>query len=88
MTPLHRLNESRYYNDLNIRTVGDLKTYRDILAEVAEHHKIPVLDLYNLCPINPELEGHMQQYIPDGLHPNDEGHELIYQMLRDLLVAL
>ena len=88
MTPLHRLNENRYYNDLNIRTVGNLKTYRDILVEVAQFHKIPVLDLYNLCPINPEMEGHMQQYIPDGLHPNDEGHELIYQMLRDLLKNL
>ena len=88
MTPLHRLNESRYYNDLNIRTVGDLQTYRNILAEVAHFHKIPVLDLYNLCPINPENSDHQKQYIPDGLHPNDNGHEVIYQMLRDLLVAL
>ena len=88
MTPLHRLWENRVYNDFNFRNVGTLETYVNIIKEVAEFYKLPVLDLYNVCPLDPNDEAQKNELAPDGLHPNDKGQELIYQCLKDFLMKL
>lgn len=85
MTPLHRLNEHRIYNELNVRNAGCLEDYVNIIKEVAEYHKLPVLDLYNLCPIDPEIPQQQKTLMPDGVHPNDDGQKLIYELLLNFL---
>ena len=68
--------------------VGNLETYVNIIKEVAEYHNLSVLDLYRDCNINPNLQSHKESYVPDGLHPNDSGHEIIYQCLKAFLMKL
>ena len=51
--------------------------YRDAVPylEVAAYYAIPVLDLWSLSGIQPRVDVLMEKYCPDGLHPNDAGHE-------------
>ncbi|MBQ4564088.1 MAG: SGNH/GDSL hydrolase family protein [Lachnospiraceae bacterium] len=80
MTPIHRQNEER----------GErrLKDFVEAIKKVAEYYAIPVLDLYATSGIQPQVPIIMERFCPDGLHPNDAGHEKIYKRLRGFLERL
>jgi lysophospholipase L1-like esterase len=88
MTPCHRLNEERVYNEYGARNVATLREYADIIREVAEFYGLPVCDLYRNGGMNPQNECIKNIYMPDGLHPSDAGNEVIYNRLRGLLESL
>ena len=72
LTPTHRLNEES--PNINNAT---LKTYVNIIREVAEYYSLPVLDLFKTSGIQPEVGIMRHNYMPDGLHPNDTGHRIL-----------
>ncbi len=86
MTPIHRLDEYRFYIDGHLRRT--LKTYVDIIREMAEHYSLPLLDMYASSGIQPQVDAFREAYCPDGLHPNDAGHEIIARKLYSFLTAL
>ena len=88
MTPLHRVGENKDYNDFGVRCVGALEDYVDIIMQVAGYYGIPVLDLHRVSGIQPENPVLREAYTPDGLHPNDAGHALIYSRLKGFLETL
>ena len=89
MTPLHRCNEGSLRGDGSKKEDGlPLKAYVDIIREVTEYYSIPTLDLYSMSGIQPNVESNRIAYCPDGLHPNDKGHELIAKRLEGFLKAL
>jgi len=88
MTPLHRVNETRNTGDAKTEPYGTLKEYVDIIREVAEFYSLPVLDLYRESALQPDIKEIQEKYIPDGLHPNDEGHKIIAYKLKNFLEAL
>lgn len=86
ITPLHRVSEDEVlYNDLGVRRCGPLSTYVHAIREVAEFFGVPVVDLYRDCRIQPRIQYLKEKYMPDGLHPNDAGHELITKCLLNVL---
>lgn len=88
MTPLHRTFESRNTGDRKSTGYGTLKEYVNIIREVAEYYSLPVLDLYATSGLQPEIEEIRENYLPDGLHPNDRGHQVIAQKLKRFLEIL
>ncbi len=83
MTPLHRSNEQ------NARVGFEpLKTYVDVIKEVAEYYSLPVLDLFATSGIQPNLPIIKERYCPDGLHPNDAGHKIIAKRLAGFIGSL
>ena len=88
MTPLHRLGENEAYNTWGLRTVGCLEDYVDVIMEVAGYYGIPVLDLHRVSGLQPEVPQLRERYMPDGLHPNDAGHERIHNRLKSFLETL
>lgn len=82
MTPLHRLNELEIPGEKTSGNYGNLKAYTNILREVAEYYSLPVLDLFATSGLQPEIKEIQEKYIPDGLHPNDNGHALISHKLK------
>ena len=86
LTPTHRLNENRVYNEWGVRSVGSLRDYVNCIREVTEYYSIPVIDLYRESGIQPEIPELRERFMPDGLHPNDAGHERIYSLVRDFLM--
>ena len=87
LTPLHRLNED---NGNVKRTYGyrPLKEYVTAIREVAEYYSFPVLDLFATSGLQPNVEIIKKTYMPDGLHPNDAGHEIIANKLVRFLETL
>lgn len=88
ITPLHRLNESMQLNERGIRNVAPLAVYVDIIKEVARYYSLPVLDLYAMSGMQPEVDIIRELYMPDGLHPSDAGAEIIAQRLVGFLRTL
>ena len=88
MTPLHRTNEMVNTGDSKKIPGGTLRDYVNIIREVAEYYSLPVLDLYATSGLQPEIDEIRENYIPDGLHPNDKGYAIIAHKLKRFLEAL
>lgn len=84
MTPMRRLGDEVPSPE----TGHALVDYVDAIIDAGTRHGIAVLDLYRELPIDPNIPDMMQKYVPDGLHPNDEGHRLIAILLYDFLTKL
>ena len=58
------------------------------VREVSSAYKLPLLDLFDEMPVDlhdPEMEA---KYIPDGLHPNDDGHLMLAKRIIKFLEEL
>lgn len=84
MTPLHRWGENNPSKGNGL----PLKAYVDKIKETAEFYSIPVLDLYSVSGIMPDIEASKIAYCPDGLHPNDAGAEKLAKLLYNFLQLL
>ena len=84
MTPTHRLNECSRYSERDFIR-GSLREYVNIIREVAEYYGLPVLDLYAMGGMQPEVDVVREMFMPDGLHPNDAGHVIIAAKLEKFL---
>lgn len=84
LTPLHRLEEDNPRGTCGKpEPVGRLIDYVRAIRQVAEYYSLPVLDLFAGSGLQPNVPVIRERYIPDGLHPNDEGHRI----LADLIAA-
>ena len=88
MTPLHRLGEQDALNEHGNPVIGSLKAISQAIKDVAEYYSFPVVDMFAIANLNPELPISQETYMPDGLHPNDAGHERIASRLIGFLKAL
>ena len=88
LTPLHRLNEDSPKGDNKPAPVGTLKEYVNIIREVAEYYSFPVLDLFKESGLQPKIPIIQQKYIPDGLHPNDDGNAILAHKIARFLEML
>ena len=88
LTPMHRWNENDPHGDYRNYDLDPLSVYADIIRKVAEYYSLPVLDLYRVSGIQPEIPVMKEKYMPDGLHPNDAGHLLIAKRLEGFLRGL
>ncbi|MBQ8207281.1 MAG: SGNH/GDSL hydrolase family protein [Clostridia bacterium] len=88
MTPLHRANETINTGSCKAAGVGTLRDYVNIIREVAEYYSLPVLDLYASSGIQPEIKEIRDEFVPDGLHPNDKGNAVIAHKLKLFLESL
>lgn len=88
LTPLHRWNEDCPKGDNKPEPVGTLKEYVNIIREVAEYYSFPVLDLYKESGLQPNVPVIQQKYVPDGLHPNDDGNAILAHKIARFLETL
>lgn len=88
MTPVQRNSDPDYARINPARHSATLLDFVNILKEVATFYAIPVLDLYAMSGIHPQIECNRINYCPDGLHPNDKGHALMASRLAGFLKSL
>lgn len=69
VTPIRRAGEAE--NRLGL----SLQNYRDALADIARAYGFPVID-GAAFPMDPDDPAARKRYMPDGTHPNEEGHRL------------
>ena len=88
LTPLHRITEDIPTGDNKPAPVATLKEYVNIIREVAEYYSLPVLDLFKESGLQPKIPVIQQKYVPDGLHPNDAGNEILAHKIARFLEML
>lgn len=89
LTPLHRWNENNKRGEGGkTEDVGTLKDYVEAIRDVAEYYSFPVLDLYAVSGIQPAVRIMRERFMPDDLHPNDAGHEILADKISAFLKAL
>ncbi|MBP3597125.1 MAG: SGNH/GDSL hydrolase family protein [Clostridia bacterium] len=93
ITPLHRygfgtsdiLGTAFTYDYLENGVGANLGDYVEALNQVCIKYSIPVIDLYTLSGLDPSNPETKSNYMPDGLHPNEAGHEIIANIMKNWL---
>ncbi len=83
MTPLHR-GTATPEDKPTVKRDGKanvLIDYVNMIRRTAEYYSIPVLDLYAVSGMQPAVDVIRERYMPDALHPNDNGHELLTALI-------
>lgn len=90
LTPLHRRRETNPVADglRHIENNTILVDYVNIIREVAEYYSLPILDLWKCGKFQPAVPILKEKFMPDGLHPNDKGHEILASRIIGLLKSL
>lgn len=80
VTPLHRLFEcASVYQERQL--AAPLKEYVRVLKETAEYFAFPVIDLHATSGLQPAFDMICEGFMPDGIHPNDAGHEILFKKM-------
>ncbi len=90
LTPLHRRRETVPEADglRHIENDTILVDYVNIIKEVAEFYSLPLLDLWKCSKMQPAVEIIKEKFMPDGLHPNDAGHQILANRIINFLKTL
>lgn len=86
VTPLHRTEEDVVLEKHGVKTT--LKTYVEIIREVAEYYSLPVCDMYAASGLQPNVPVLNEMFFTDGLHPNTAGHEFLADRIAAFLKNL
>lgn len=65
-----------------------LRDYVQAVKENAEYFSFPVLDLWSVSGMQPELPVIREKLMPDGLHPNDAGYRRLFQIVNGFVKIL
>ena len=91
LTPLHRCSENNILGDDRGHKMAlgqPLSAFVQAIREVAEYYSLPVLDLWAVSGMQPNVPIIKEKLMPDGLHPSDAGHRLIAERLSNFLNTL
>lgn len=90
LTPLHRHNDYSMHGCWKPDGVEQkpLCDYARAIKEVCEYYSVPVLDLFSQGGLHGNNWTWCKKYMPDGLHPNDDGHKIIASRLKSFLESL
>ncbi len=82
----HQLGYSEDRTDVrNLSTGSSLEQYRQVIAEVCRENGAMFVDWYPVFGYENFGRDGVSTYSYDGLHPNVEGHQLMFRYLRELL---
>ena len=88
MSPLHRIFEDNVCGTDKSEPQGTLYDYVDVIRTVTRKYSIPFLDMLQVSGMTPYIPIQKELYMPDGLHPNDEGQAKIAARLKGFLESL
>lgn len=80
MTPLHRRNEEVP----NATTGKTLEEYVEAERAICKAHGVDIIDLFEINP----LDCNDKEFVPDGLHPCNKGHEILAKVVGEALEKL
>lgn len=69
--------------------MADMSPYVKIIIRACEKWGVEYLDLYNNEELNAALEvGTSTRYLPDHIHPNTAGYDILYPVIEEWLIEL
>lgn len=86
LTPMHRCGENNLLGEGQKKVPSQpLIAYVEQIRKTAVQFGLPILDLYNESSLDPNDDSVRRRCMPDGLHPNDSGHEIITNKILEYL---
>jgi len=82
MTPIHRLSETEVQP--TNRDSKILSDYVEAILTICKKRNISVIDLFGINPLDPADSS----LVPDGLHPNNEGHAVMAKVIAEELLKI
>ena len=80
ITPIHRTGETN-----PSKPEGKiLEDYANTISQICRKRGISVIDLFKINPLDP----YDINLVPDGLHPNDDGHKIMARVIAEELLKL
>lgn len=76
------------YDSGNVEMNNLVKARVDVIKELCEYYSIPCIDLWREGSIYPFSANVRSAVIPDGLHPNENGHAIIASKIASFLERL
>lgn len=89
ITPLHMLDDTKKggrYPEIKEPLV--LSDYVAEIKKAANFYNLPVLDLFSCEELNPNNPKVKECYMPDGIHPNSQGHKILADLIEEFLNEL
>ena len=86
VTPLHMTGDYKKggrYPEIKEPLI--LEDYVEAIKKAAKYYEFQILDLFSYDELNPNDNEVKFKYMPDGIHPNAEGHKIIADLLQDFL---
>ena len=71
------------YDNIPNGVGASLGDYVNALKEVCAKNGVSVINLFEECPIDPTEASVREELIPDGVHPNAEGHKIIAEIMEE-----
>lgn len=89
VTPMHKICDTKKGGNFSeTEKPFILEDYVNAIKKTAANYNYPVLDLYSHKELDPNNKSVKEKYVPDGIHPNSEGHKIIADLLGDFLKKL
>lgn len=86
-TILPRFDETWLEREGRIR-VAPVQAYVDIINHIGQMRNLPVIDLFKLECFREPIPGDKSPLTKDGLHPLDEGHEILFNYIHQAILSL
>lgn len=87
-TPLRFYDNKSLHGELGNAKSHKFIDYVNAIKEVCDYYEVPVLDLYNIVKLTSYETSVRERLMPDGVHPNEEGHEIISTKIQLFLEGL
>lgn len=82
VTPLHRGDVIKGLNSVGCERKEGMEPYVNAIEQVAEAFGVHIIDAYREWAINPLIDEQRTAYFSeDAIHPNDNGHRFIAELL-------
>jgi lysophospholipase L1-like esterase len=81
ITPCDEAICKKNYGDRKLRINKNVEIYNSLLQDLANKNNCKLVDVYSVFTTNQSTS----LLSEDGLHPNDAGHELIFEKVREVL---
>lgn len=89
ITPLHRLNDTSTQGDGRPQAPRPaLQEYVEAIKEATNRHGLGLLNFFDDHTLDANDPSIQATYVPDGLHPNDAGHQILAQRIAAALETM
>lgn len=88
LTPLHRVSENNRVKEIRNIPTFPLEAYVKAQIEIARYYSLPVIDLFSISGMQPAIKSIREKYMPDGLHPSNEGARVLAEIIYAQLCCL
>ena len=86
VTPMHMAGDKKPGGRLpEAEKPFALEDYVHAIKETAANYNYPILDLFSRRELDSNDSKVRLKYVPDGIHPNADGHRMIANLLSDFL---